>query len=283
MTKKVKKFTQAPLPFQGQKRRFLKQFKEALNGFKTDAIYVDLFGGSGLLAHTVKQHYPCARVVWNDYDDYARRLAVIPQTNALLAELRPLLCGVEQKTRIEGALKESILLIIKNHENRYGFLDYISISGSLLFSGKYAVNYDQLSKETFYNRIRKNDFCSVGYLEGVERVHGDYRELYTSYAGNNTVFLVDPPYLSTDVSTYSNEDYWKLRDYLDVLNVLEGSNYFYFTSNKSQIIELCNWIETRTHIGNPFAGANINTTGGSVNYNSAYTDIMLYKNVESPD
>ncbi len=33
----MKTYNQAPLPFQGQKRRFLKAFKQCLNNFKTDA------------------------------------------------------------------------------------------------------------------------------------------------------------------------------------------------------------------------------------------------------
>ncbi|MFK7004614.1 hypothetical protein ACIPCA_13055 [Flavobacterium covae] len=36
-----KVFTSAPLPFMGQKRKFLKQFKPALNEFTADAIYND--------------------------------------------------------------------------------------------------------------------------------------------------------------------------------------------------------------------------------------------------
>ncbi len=59
----MKIYNQAPLPFQGQKRRFLKDFKEALKGFPCDAIYVDLFGGSGLLSHTVKSVYPQSKAV----------------------------------------------------------------------------------------------------------------------------------------------------------------------------------------------------------------------------
>lgn len=64
-----KNFNTSPLPFQGQKRRFVKHFKEALNNYPEQATYVDLFGGSGLLSHTVKQKYPNATVIWNDYDD----------------------------------------------------------------------------------------------------------------------------------------------------------------------------------------------------------------------
>ena len=50
-----KNYVQSPLPFQGQKRRFNVSFKEALNEFKTAQVFVDLFGGSGLLSHWVKE------------------------------------------------------------------------------------------------------------------------------------------------------------------------------------------------------------------------------------
>ena len=66
----MKNYTTAPLPFQGQKRRFKNEFKAALNEFSNNATYVDLFGGSGFLSHTVKQHYPDAKVIYNDYDNY---------------------------------------------------------------------------------------------------------------------------------------------------------------------------------------------------------------------
>lgn len=273
----MKNYFQSPLPFQGQKRRFLKQFITALKDFKEDATYIDLFGGSGLLAHTVKQHYPEARVIWNDYDDFTSRLVAIPQTNTLLANLRPLMNGLKRSERLPLELYPSVLEVVKQHEERYGLVDYISLSASLLFSGNYATDFAEFEGETFYNCVRTADFDATGYLEGVERVRGDYRELYAQHKGENVVFLVDPPYLSTDTSTYNSKSYWKLRDYLDVLNVLDGSNYFYFTSNKSQIVELCEWIETRTSTGNPFEGATVSTTDNNLNYNSRYTDIMLYK------
>jgi hypothetical protein len=70
---------------------------------------------------------------------------------------------------------------------------------------------------------------------------------------------------------------WSLADYLDVLTVLYGTSYVYFTSNKSSILELCGWIERNNTIGNPFAGANKRVFNAHMNYNSTYTDIMLYK------
>lgn len=270
-------FKTSPLPFQGQKRRFIKQFNEALNGFSSDATYVDLFGGSGLLSHNVKQKYPNARVVWNDYDNFVIRLEAIPQTNALMAELRPILDHLPRKQRIPNEYRERVLEAIKMHELKYGYLDYVTLSGSLLFSAKYAINFEQFSKETLYNRVKLTDYNADGYLDGVERVQDDYKSLFEQYKSDSTVFLVDPPYLSTDTSTYGSENYWKLRDYLDVLTVLDNSNYFYFTSNKSQIVELCEWIETRTFTGNPFQGSTVTTTSTRLNHQASYTDIMIYK------
>ena len=84
----MKNYTQAPLPFQGQKRRFLKPFKSALNGFSSTATYVDLFGGSGLLSHTVKEMYPNAKVIYNDFDNYSERLSNVEKTNQLISDIR---------------------------------------------------------------------------------------------------------------------------------------------------------------------------------------------------
>ena len=94
---KMKNYNQSPLPFQGQKRNFLKAFKASLNEFSTQTIFVDLFGGSGLLSHTVKSELPHATVVYNDFDGFSRRIAAIPKTNILLAELRKILKDVPHK------------------------------------------------------------------------------------------------------------------------------------------------------------------------------------------
>lgn len=270
----MKKYNQAPLPFQGQKRRFLKQFKDTLQNYSNNAIYIDLFGGSGLLSHTIKQLYPNAKVVWNDFDNYQERINHIDATNELLREIRILLKDEPRDKKVKQSIVNEILKLVRSAN----YVDYITLSANVLFSGNYATSYEELKKSTFYNVIRKYDYNADGYLVDVERVCMDYKVLHSLYNDmQQVVFIVDPPYLSTDTKSYQNQKYWKLKDYLDVLNVLDKSNYIYFTSNKSQIVELCEWIETRTSIGNPFENAVMTTTGGNINFNSSYTDIMLYK------
>lgn len=276
--KKQPVYNSAPLPFQGQKRRFVGEFRKALSQFPNAAVFVDLFGGSGLLSHVAKQERPEARVVYNDFDDFHLRLENIPKTNALLAKIRNFVGGggISKGGRMPEELRARILdLICKEEET--GFVDYITLSSSLLFSGRYVRSFDELKKERFYNSIKQTDYVADGYLDGVEIVKADYRELFAQYKNaEKVVFLVDPPYLSTDATSY--KCYWKLADYLDVLKVLEGHAYIYFTSNKSQIIELIDWFCRTQFDANPFAGAQRREIKSSINYLAGYTDIMMVKN-----
>lgn len=257
---------------------FAKEYIKVLQQFPESTTFVDLFGGSGLLSHIAKCQKPDSTVVYNDFDGYRDRLAHIPQTNALLAGLRSIVRNYPKKVAITGTLRERVLSCIRKHECTHGYVDYITLSGSLLFSMKYATCYEDLQKETLYNRVKATDYPSSNdYLDGLTVTSCDYKELFKQYKDvPGVVFLVDPPYLSTDVTTY--KAYWKLADYLDVLTVLAGHHFVYFTSNKSSILELCDWIGKNKLIGNPFENCTKVEFRAQMNYNSAYTDIMLYKN-----
>lgn len=140
-----------------QKRNFLKEFKNTLKNYPKDAIYVDLFGGSGVLSHTVKSVHQDATVIYNDYDDYHKRLKNIPKTNFLLRELRNLLEGYPKDKKVSGSLKQNILKVITKH-NDQGYVDFITISSSLRLGMNYDTSIESLQKGTYYNCIRKNDY-----------------------------------------------------------------------------------------------------------------------------
>ncbi|WP_228442171.1 hypothetical protein [Chryseobacterium nematophagum] len=143
----------------------------------------------------------------------------------------------------------------------------------------YVTSFDQLKKERFYNKVRLSNYSAEDYLKGVNCVRKDYQDLVNEYQNkDDVVFLVDPPYLSTDTATYSRPDYWKLTDYLNVLKAVKDVSYFYFTSNKSQIIELCEWMQSNEYCKNPFDGAVIVEAGTHLTHNASYTDIIMYRN-----
>lgn len=83
-----KTYKNAPLPFCGQKRNFLRVYVEVLKDVSREVdTVVDLFGGSGLLSYTAKQILPDCRVIYNDFDHYIDRLAAVDQTNEILAAI----------------------------------------------------------------------------------------------------------------------------------------------------------------------------------------------------
>ena len=272
-----KQYLSAPLPFQGQKRMFAKEYIKVLQQFPDGTTFVDLFGGSGLLSHIAKCQKPNSTVVYNDFDGYRQRLEALPVTNALLAELRAIV-DVPRHRPISGVLRERVLSCIRKYERDHGYIDYITLSSSVMFSMKYANNFAELEKETLYNNIRTTDYppCQ-DYLDGLTITSCDYRKVFEQYKDvPDVVFLVDPPYLSTDAQTYKM--YWKLSDYLDVLTVLAGHCFIYFTSNKSSIVELCDWMGQHAELGNPFKNSHRKEFNAHMNYSASYTDIMLYTN-----
>ena len=251
-----KQYFSAPLPFQGQKRMFAKEYIKVLHQLPDSTTFVDLFGGSGLLSHIAKCEKPNSTVVYNDFDGYRLRLEHIPQTNELLAELRKIV-DVPRRKPILGEMRERVLSCIRRH----------------------ATKFSDFEKETLYNNIKAADYPSCSdYLDGLVITSCDYKEVFERYKDvPGVVFLVDPPYLSTDSKTYKM--YWKLSDYLDVLTILSGHRFIYFTSNKSSIVELCEWIGKNKLISNPFENCHRREFNAHVNYNASYTDIMLYTDV----
>lgn len=82
---------------------FAREFIKVLKQYPEDTVFVDLFGGSGLLSHITKCQKPNATVIYNDFDGYRNRLQHIPQTNRLLADLRKMV-------ETEGISKHSCIV-----------------------------------------------------------------------------------------------------------------------------------------------------------------------------
>ncbi|MCD8173826.1 MAG: DNA adenine methylase [Alistipes sp.] len=278
-----KAYNSAPLPFQGQKRNFVADFKRIIAEQNTRTpikMVVDLFGGSGLLAHTAKRTLPEARVVYNDFDDFHIRLLNIDKTNAVLRDLRAILRDYRKQERFTPAHRAEVLTRLDNERSR-GYVDYRTLSAAILFSSNYVLTHADLEKcSTLYNNVRREDYpeCSADYLAGLEIFKADYYDLYRRFKDvPGVMFVVDPPYLSTDTQTYGSAQYWRLRDYLNVLRVLQGGNYIYFTSEKSAITDVCGYFEEVFGCDNPFSGATVCERQNPTAWNAKYTDMMLYK------
>ena len=233
-------YNKPPLAFMGNKRNMLKHIKEVLHTLQCDGfinnqtLFLDVFGGSGLIAHNIKQWYPSNSVVWNDFDNYQKRLDHIQITEQLRAKIYAIVKGLRDD-KIQDKHKQEILAILQDFEDRGAFIDYITLSTYLLFSGNYVDNLKDFSKNTFYNRVTREPLQSRGYLVGVQRVQQDFKELLDSYAPiKNKVLILDPPYLQTQKGNY--KAHFGLGQFFELIKRV-AKPYLYFGSDNSDILE----------------------------------------------
>lgn len=267
-------YTKPPLPFMGNKKNMLKHIKQVLETMRADgeidgeSIFIDVFGGSGLVAHNIKQWYPRNQVIWNDYDNYQKRLDHIAQTESLRAWIYEKMRDSEYKNALSKDIKQEILAHIHALETQGEYIDYITLGSYLLFSGNYARDFTELSKATLYNRISATRLTAKGYLDGVERVSLDFIDLLDSYKSyKNKCLILDPPYLQTQVGNY--KDHFSLGQFFRLIERVQRP-YLFFGSDRSDTLEVFEYLK-RYH-----------KELASYTFNSAYllggnnTDYIIY-------
>lgn len=268
MSGNVKKlFMSPPLPFNGNKRNWvshiLKQFENY--AIPEDVVIVDLFGGSGLLAHVFAHMYPNNKVIYNDYDNYIDLLKpeVIEQINEITSWGREFMKenGINKESKIDMDLKEIILDKFKDvlgekwEENEK--LKNI-ICANFCFSGRNNFNgylYNKITTKIYLPNFSITDYI----LPNMEVVHKDYKELLNDLIDlklrpEKYMFVLDPPYLSTSKSFYKGERhkdvdekgkgvYWGIEKTCDVLDVCLEYKTLLFESDRSEILPLIKIIE----------------------------------------
>ena len=109
---------------------FLKHFETLLNnniaGDGDGWTIIDAFGGIGLLSDVAKRLKSKARVIYNDFDGYAERLAHIDEINALRAQLYSAIDNATPKNKkMTYDCKAECVRIVQNFE---GYKDLNSLA-----------------------------------------------------------------------------------------------------------------------------------------------------------
>ena len=268
------RYTKAPLPFQGQKRMFLKPFAAEIKKFSPNSIFIDVFGGSGLLSRTIKDIHPSSRVIYNDFDHYSERLRMIPTTEQIRCQLAPIVASIPKSKRLDQEHTKSVADVLASFEASDKPIDYVTLSSWLLYTMHYFYSVEELYKLRLYNCVPLTPIApATDYLDGLEVTHTDYRKLLDDFSDyRNAVFILDPPYLSTDNSQYNL--YWGIEQYLKVIEHLPNHNFIYFASGKSDFIQFMQWAENKLGARNPFAAAKKYTRRNTAAANTYYTDVM---------
>ena len=274
-------YTRAPLPFVGQKRRFLNHFKTLLKQhIPNDGegwTIVDAFGGSGLLAHTAKQVLPKARVIYNDFDGYAERLQNINDTNKLRTIIADLLAHYPRNQKLPETLKKAVQAALNSFG---GYIDLDCVASWILFSGQQTIDlHDLIHNHTYYNGVRLSDYPSAdGYLDGVEVVSKSYHELLPEFQDNSKALLVlDPPYVSTAQGAYRKAGYFGMVEFLRLMRLVRPP-FVFFSSTRSELLDYLDLIVNEKAEGwqnlQDYQKISVHIT---MNKTAHYEDNMIYK------
>lgn len=275
------KFKQAPLPFIGQKRRFLKNFETLLNQCIADDgkgwTIVDVFGGSGLLAHTAKQLKPQARVIYNDFDNYAERLKHIDDTNRLRKIIFDLLKDLPREKRLPEHIKSQVKTAILQFN---GYVDVKTLATWLLFGGRQVIDLnDLLNNHDFYHCVRLSDYHSAGgYLDGLEITQQSFDKLLPEFLGKSKVLLVlDPPYISTSQGMYANENYFGMVEFLRLMRFVKPP-FIFFSSTRSEFVDYLDFVVSeKAENWQNFADYQRLSFQVAINRIAKYEDNLVYK------
>lgn len=275
-----KLYSTSPLPFIGQKRQIIQQFRKTLDYIIADDgqgwTIVDVFGGSGLLAHNAKYLKPQAKVIYNDFDNFSQRLQNISDTNRLRQQLYKILEPLPRSKRIDDKIKTQLLEIIHQFD---GFVDCHSISTWLLFSGKQISHINELKDHEFYNTIRMSDYpLADGYLDGLEIVSESFETLMPKfYHQDKTLFLLDPPYLHTKQNAYGLGEYFGMVQFLKLMKWVRPP-YLFFSSTKSEFLSYLDYVkEYEPTIWQRVGDFERLSFTATINKDSKYEDNMVFK------
>nr|DAY03878.1 MAG TPA: DNA adenine methylase [Caudoviricetes sp.] len=273
-------YRKAPLPFVGQKRNFLKHLISVLQqNIPNDGAgwtIVDVFGGSGLLAHTAKRTLPKARVIYNDFDGYAERIKNIPDTNRLRDRLAEVLDKQPRDKALNADAKAAVVVIIRGFG---GYKDLNCLRSWLLYSGKEAATPDCLYGETLYNRLRLSPYPEAAdYLDGLDITSQSFETLLPRYAGqDNTLLILDPPYVCTQQGMYANQTYFGMVPFLTLAQMVRPP-FVFFSSTRSEFLDYLGFLrQYKPQEWANWAGFGQVTIRGTLSKGSCYEDNMVYR------
>lgn len=232
-----------PIPFQRNKKLWKNKFINIIKEMGEYDIYVDLFGGSGILSHWVKHIFPSSTVIYNDFDKYEDRCKQIKETNEILTRCREVCKGLKRKQPIDEERTKEIKKIIKEYSNP----DLLTLNSQLHHTQRIYENFksvDDFFKEKLYNNLNGKEFKETGtYFDGLKIYSKDWHELFEEIIKENQgknkkiLFIMDPHYLYPDKSQYKN-NYWLLNDSLKLFEIIAGYDSLLFSSDKSGFKEL---------------------------------------------
>lgn len=247
-------YKRPPLPFRGNKFKWIKDlikyFVKNHNKFK-NYVFIDVFGGSGIISQAIAKLYPNNKVIYNDFDYYTKLLTKsnIDRLNELRTKIYNIAQNYERLAKINDNDSNKIRYLIKRYYPNFETNNKLKniFAAWLMFNGT-----DFKFDSSFYNILPKNNYSCVDindYLpDNVIIEHLEYKDLINKYKPilNKSLLILDPPYLGTSKEFYNKE--WDLKDTYNILRLCIKYKCLLFEANSSNVIRLIKTINGNSPI-----------------------------------
>ena len=241
-------FKKPPLPFVGNKTKYVKYINKSLIPYlKNDIVndntlFVDVFGGSGIISHVLAFNFPNNKIIYNDYDNYTQYLRRdnLIKLNKILHYLRNIFDNiVDDKITSEQNEREHIFDKIKHHINKF-FPNWENTYIKHWLDAQISFHGLGENNSILYNRVKKNDYDINIYnkyiLPNMKIIHKDYNIVFKQFDSlNNVIFILDPPYIDTYNMAYKGK--FAFSDTMLVLNFAFNHKSIYFESTNFKIMK----------------------------------------------
>ena len=250
-----------------------------INSCDDDMTFIDLFGGSFYLSYVITRLKPKAKVICNDFDNYRERLNHVDTTNKIIKKIKEAVPGREYNTKYSEEETKKIKRIIQEFHDRGEFIDALTLSHVLIFSGKNFKTKDELLNfRWMWNHIPQRKYEVQWYLDAIKDIDfvcKDWEVLFNEYRDKeNVCFIADPPYINTNQDTYS--DGWSLIDTLKTFQILRCPRFVYYSSAKSGILDLIEYFNENFYKDEPITYLiNVIKRNGVNKHSNTWEDIMI--------
>lgn len=121
-----------------------------------------------------------------------------------------------------------------------------------------------------------DETTALNFHLGLDVISQTYTEVIASFnKQSRVIYIIDPPYPSTDISTYGKTSPLSFKEHLDVASLMHTHNAIYFTSNKGNLVEFHDWLIDNNHRGVFSPTAKIHTRINHLSKYVRYRDYMI--------
>lgn len=213
------------IPFSGSKRYNFKTLKKFLKGndkkYKT---VLEPFGGSAVLSVNLKHHGIIDEAIINDFDGI---FDIYEEFLDIKDELikKCFAFGFEKtKGTLTKTQREKLQEEIRKIDPKFHHL----LANNFVFSARRAGQQKiEIRDFRYFMNDTTTDMARAFYevIKKIKLEKLDFKDFYKKHRNiNNSLWVVDPPYISSSQSQYNNKDYFGFKKTKELIDLIKDTN-----------------------------------------------------------